>query len=450
MTHTAPLLKRSLSTLALVFVMYFSVSGGPFTTEALVSEVGPGMALAVLLFIPLFWSLPETLIIAELSSMFPEEGGYYRWVYRAFGPFWAFQNGYWTWLYSVVDLAIYPVLFNQYLAYFVPGLGDGGRYIVALGIIWGATLVNLRGAMPVGRVSVVSGVFVIAGFTVLALAAIPNMGQNPWHPFTLPASDSALGSLGIGMSIALWNYTGWDNASTVGGEIQDSGRTYPKALAIALPLVIIGYMLPLLTTLSASDWSTWTAGGWPQIAIATAGPLGPWIAVWLAIAGMVSAVALFNALLLSYSRIPLAMSVDGFLPASLVRTDGRGTPTNAVLASGIMYSVCALLPLRKLVVADVLLYGMALFLEFGALVVFRIKTPELRGSYRIPVGLWGVIALAVMPAVVLLCVIGFEIHDGEYGLPAVLASFAAAGVGPVLYLFANRYRLRGIASPEPS
>ena len=59
--------------------------------------------------------MPEVLIVGELASMLPEEGGYYRWVDRAFGRFWAFQNGWLTWMYSLVDMAIYPVLFNQYL-----------------------------------------------------------------------------------------------------------------------------------------------------------------------------------------------------------------------------------------------------------------------------------------------------------------------------------------------
>src|SRR2546428_7491332 len=43
--------------------------------------------------------------------------------------------------------------------------------------------------------------------------------------------------------------------------------------------------------------------------------VGPWLGAWIAAAGMVSAFGLFNALLLSYSRIPLVMAQDGFLPA---------------------------------------------------------------------------------------------------------------------------------------
>ena len=80
-------LRRALGTVALVFVMFFNVSGGAFTTETLIATVGPGLGLLLLIFVPIFWSLPETLIIGELASALPEEGGYYKWVDRAFGRF---------------------------------------------------------------------------------------------------------------------------------------------------------------------------------------------------------------------------------------------------------------------------------------------------------------------------------------------------------------------------
>ena len=115
--------RSALGTFALVFVLFFCTSGGPYTTETLIHKVGPGLGLLILIVVPIVWSLPEVLIVGELASMLPEEGGYYRWVDRAFGRFWAFQNGWLTWMYSLVDMAIYPVLFNQYLKHFVPGLG---------------------------------------------------------------------------------------------------------------------------------------------------------------------------------------------------------------------------------------------------------------------------------------------------------------------------------------
>src|SRR6478609_10196359 len=136
-------LVRSISTLSLVFILYFSTSGGAFTTETLVREVGPGLALLILLLVPLVYSLPEVLIVGELASMLPVEGGYYRWVQRAFGPFWAFQNGWLTWMYSLVDMAIYPKLFVTYLGYFFPGLSPIVVWVVGLFVIWVPTLLNL-------------------------------------------------------------------------------------------------------------------------------------------------------------------------------------------------------------------------------------------------------------------------------------------------------------------
>ena len=431
------MLRRSLTTLTLVFVMFFNVSGGAFTTESLIVSTGPGLGLLILVLIPLLWSLPETLIVAELASMLPEEGGYYRWVYRAFGPFWAFQNGWWTWMYSLVDMAIYPVLFNQYLAFFFPGMSGVTQWVIALAVIWTATAINLRGAGRVGFVSVVSGTFILLTFGVLSLAALPNITHVPWQPFS-STETAGIGGLGVGISIALWNYIGWDNPSTVQGEVVDASRSYPRALSITLPLVTLAYLVPLMATLGASDWTKWKEGGWPEIAVMSAGSLGFPLAVCLAIAGILSALSLFNALLLSYSRIPFAMAGDGMLPAFLGKADARGTPRAAVLVSAVFYSVFALLSFAHLVVADVLLYSMALFLEFGALIALRMKEPQLRGAFRIPVGTAGVVAIAVLPVVILLFVVGLSFYDDEYGLPAVIGALAAVGLGPIAYMFATR------------
>ena len=431
-------LRRSLTVLPLVFVMYFNTSGGAYTTEGLVAQVGPGLALLMLLVVPLVWSLPEVLIVAELASALPEEGGYYRWVRRAFGPFWGFQNAWCTYLYSLVDMAIYPALFNQYLAHFAPGLSQGARWAVALAVIWGATAINLRGALPVGRVSVAVGGFVIAGFLALAVGALPQAAHAPWRPF-MPEGRGVAGELGVALSIALWNYSGWDNASTVQGEVRDASRTYPRALAIALPLVAAGYFVPLLAALAATDWRTWTEGGWPAIAaLAVPGPVGAFVGAWIAVAGMASALALFNALLLVYTRVPLAVAADGLLPAALARTDARGTPRNAILVSSALYSVVALLPFASLVVADVLLYAGALFMEFAALVALRHREPTLRGAFRIPLGTRGVAALALVPVAVMLTVVALGVTGGEFGARAIAGAAGVAALGPAAYWLATR------------
>lgn len=427
-------LQRSLGTLTLAAVMFFNTSGGAFSLEGLVASVGPGVSLLLLVLVPLLWSIPETLLVAELASMLPQEGGYYRWVHRAFGPFWAFQNGWFTWCYSMVDMAIYPVLFNQYLAFFFPSLSPSTQWLISLGVIWGATAINLRGAARVGQVSVFAACVVLSTFLAITIAAIPRLDHVPWQPFA-HSGQTSYDALGVGLSIVLWNYLGWDNASTVGGEIRDAGRTYPKALAIALVVVTAGYLLPVSATLAASDWTTWKDGGWPDIARATGGAAGPLLAIAVSVAGVVSALALFNALLLAYSRIPLAMAQDGLLPAALGKLDTRGNPDRAILVSAVCYSAFALLPFAQLVVADVLLYSMALALEFGALIRLRKSEPELRGSFRLPIGIGGVTALAALPMIILVLTMWLSFRGGELGATAVTAALLAAALGPVLFKF---------------
>jgi len=425
-------LKRTLTTTSLVAVMYFSVSGGAYSLEGLVQATGPGLALLMLLALPICYSLPETLIVGELASMLPEEGGYYRWVRRAFGEAWGFQNGWTTLLYSVVDMALYPTLFNLYLKWFFPGLSEGVTWMVSLALIWVATGINLRGARQVGRSSVWAGAFIVAGFVAFAVIAIPHMTHAPWVPFRTTTHSLGAG-LAVGLSTALWNFIGWDNASTVQGEVIDPTRTYPRALAVALPLVTLVYFIPVLPALAATDWTTWTEGSWPHIAQSMGGRTGTIVAWWLAIGGMIGAASLFNALLLSYSRLPVALAGDQLLPKFLAFTDSRGTPRNAILVAAVFYSVFTLLPFSSLIVADVLLYSSALLMELAALVQLRRKEPELRGAFRIPLGTNGVAVLATMPAIVLVLVVVLSYAEGDVALPSLLGSVVAMCIGPLVY-----------------
>jgi hypothetical protein len=94
-----------------------------------------------------------------------------------------------------------------------------------------------------------------------------------------------------------------------------------------------------------------------------------------------------------------------------------------------------LVPFGRLVIADVLLYALALFLEFGALIRLRKTEPALRGSFRIPTNRAGVIFLAALPVIVLCAVIAVSFRDGEYGVPAMIGAAVAIAVGPLIYAF---------------
>ena len=106
----------------LIAVIFFTVSGGPYGLEPLLTYAGQHAAILLLLLTPMLWDVPAIYTVLELNSMMPVTGGYYKWVKYALGTRWGFYEGWWTWLYTFVDLAIYPVLFVTYAGFFYPAL----------------------------------------------------------------------------------------------------------------------------------------------------------------------------------------------------------------------------------------------------------------------------------------------------------------------------------------
>lgn len=102
--------RRRLGWGTVCFVTYFNVCGGPFGSEEIVSSAGPLPGLAGMASLLVLWAMPLAMVTAELSSAFPDDGGYSIWVAEAFGPFWGFQEAYWSWVSGVIDTAVYPVL----------------------------------------------------------------------------------------------------------------------------------------------------------------------------------------------------------------------------------------------------------------------------------------------------------------------------------------------------
>ena len=433
----------------LVMLLLFIVSGGgAYGLEDLIGQAGPGAALALLVVTPLVWCLPTALMVAELSAALPGEGGYYLWVKRGLSPFWGFQEAWWSWINSWVDMTIYPVLAVSYATMLLEqrfGMnalpqGSAVRWLTTLAVIWLFAWWNLRGAGAVGASSVAFGAFTLAPFALLSAAGVaawlhhPAPFWQPWRPPEGSAGGAAAGSLAVGLCTAMFNYQGWDNAAPFAGEIRDPQRTYPRALALAIPLVVLAYLLPVIAGLTAiPDSRQWRTGSFPRAAAILGGAeWGPALADWLAAGGIVAAAGTFNALLLAMSRLPAVLAKEGFLPAALARKNPRtGAPTASVLLCAAIYSLYACLPFTTLVVVDVFLYAAGLLLEFLALIALRLREPDLPRPFRIPGGWPMLIFVCAAPATLLALAIALSIQ--ENGVGAVWLSAAALASGPLIY-----------------
>jgi amino acid transporter len=443
-------LHKKLRLLPLIGATYFMVAGGPYGLEDILGKAGYGRALLLLLVIPLVWSLPTSLMVGELASSIPEEGGYYIWVRRALGPFWGFQEAWLSLAASIFDMAIYPVTFVLYLSRIAPTLTAGSRGTLwALAVVFGCCLWNLRGAKAVGNGSILLFTLLLSPFVLLiALGLWKGLALHApgggWHALSAPVDTPDLAGA---ISVCLWNYMGWDNASTVAQEVENPQRTYPRAMLIAAALVAFTYILPLLAVaLAGIPAGQFTTGAWADAARSLAGPgrSGPFLAILVVLGGSISGVGMFNALMMSYTRIPYALALEGFLPRAFTRTTPTGVPWLSVLLCALAWAMALRLSFERLISIDLVLYGAALLLEFVALIVLRLREPTLVRPFKVPGGTPGAIAIAIFPA----ALIAFALYDARTekvaGIPALLFALIVAITGPAIYLLA-----RGLKLPTP-
>jgi amino acid transporter len=163
---------------------------------------------------------------------------------------------------------------------------------------------------------------------------------------------------------------------------------------------------------------------------------------------MFSAFGMFNALVMSYSRLPLAMAQDGMLPSVFGKLTRRRAPWVAIVALAIGWAACLNLGFERLVTIDILIYGLSLALEFTALVVLRVREPRLKRPFRVPGGLFGAVAVGVAPVLLL----GFDLIRSETEQVAGISSFAFGaiiiGAGVLAYVLKQVFKPAGWVTGE--
>jgi amino acid transporter len=420
------------------------VSGGTYGTEDIVHGAGYGRAILILLVTPLLWSLPTAFMIGELSSALPHEGGYYAWVRRAMGNFWGFQEAWLSLVASIFDMAIYPTLFVTYLTRMFPYFQEGHRGLyVGMAVVIACALLNIAGVKVVSLTSLWLFLALSAPFAAIVLLAPFKLGALA-HAVTKPTTNG--GDILTGLLVCMWNYMGWDNASTIAAEVERPQRTYPRAMLVAVCIVAASYVLPFaamwMTGLTPAAWET---GSWADIAGLLGGPL---LRIGVVVGGIISAFGMFNALVMSYSRLPLAMAQDGLLPKVFGKIHPKSkAPWVAIVVLACFWMPCLLLGFEHLVTLDILLYGGSLALEFIALAVLRFTEPDLPRPFRVPGGLFGALAIGIAPMLLL----GFSVirseHESILGMSSFAFGMILIAAGFVVYFINHAFKPEGWSVP---
>jgi amino acid transporter len=501
-------LKRELTLLPLFGLIYFTVCGGAFGAEPMVGWSGPGLALLLFVLTPLLFSIPNMLMVREMNSMMPVEGGYYHWLKKAFGPFVGYMGGWMNWVVAWVDVSIYPVLAAYYLGYFIPALREGAviagiefsagflSFLVALILIWGISYLNMRGARLSGLTTDWLGVIMMLPLIFMSIVGIYSWikgGTTLSLPF-LPPGENFMGALSTGIFVAMWNFMGWELPTAAGDEIVNPKRTYPIAMVLVLVATVLTYSIPTIAGLygGAGDngrYQTWgieeysdgegigtvlsdygiseaqmqewgvdpsSSVGWefPDIAHAIGekvsgvnSPLANFMGITVTIAAVLSMIGLFIGNGIGGTRVPFAMAEDGMMPKWLTRVHPRyGTPWVAILICALIFSIFSLQAFAALVVIDVFLNMLVLMAEFIALWVLRRKLPNMQRT-KVPGGILGLLYVTLAPAAIIVLAIVSQVS--EEGWSSIGLALIAMAIGAILYFPIRMYVKPGVPDVDP-
>ena len=415
-----------------VAVLFAYCAGGPFSLESMVSTSGPGLGLTFLLVVPLLFAVPIALATAEMTTLMPVEGGFYRWTRAALGDFWGFQCGWWNWTGTFLMSAAYGVAMADYLEDWMPVHSRVEHWGVAFAFLLVVAYLNVRGIHLVGNLTLILLLAMSVPLVIFVVLGFHHARFNPFSPF-LPTGTPWQGAFGVGLAIALWSYAGYEQLSTVIEEVENPAQNFPIGLAIVVPLAIGIYVITLAAGLTAlGNWREWETGY-----LVTAGRLlgGRVLGTSIFVAAVICNFVLLDSTLLSITRVPLTMAEDGYLHPGLAKVSARfGTPVRSIMLSTIFCAALAFFTVPQLIGVYAwtrMATSIQTVLSFWQL---RRKYPDAARSFRVAGGAAGALIIVLAPILLFVwAMIYSDVATRKWGL-LNLAS------GPVAYLWVWRRR----------
>ncbi|TMW59127.1 hypothetical protein Poli38472_007272 [Pythium oligandrum] len=442
---------RVVGTLGMVSIVYLFTCGGPIGSEPIVSAGGPLVGMICLLLYPFLVTIPYAYIVAELCSAFPEDGGFTIWVLNAFGPYWGFQVGYWSWISGVVRTALIPeTILDLFLSFYDMEIESKAmRFFVKAGMAIVLTVPACFGTKNVARLSCLLLVVVIVPFltyTVWAYTGARDFDDlfQVRHETTVYDRERAdvetEGSIEIDWTVLVntlfHKFDGIYMASVFGGEVMNPARTYPRAIFFTVLLAVATYLVPIPASIVADDlsWVFFGRDAYPFMAERIG---GSFLKTFILIASVGGALGTFISGIYLKAFQVSGMAVNRLLPSILARRRSRfESPNHAIIGTAIV--TIALLPVSF----DDLLHmsnAFAAAVEFTIIVAamrLRMTLPYIPRPTKVPGGVPGLLMFAAVPGVVLGYIL---VHTFMTSLIATLLMVGLLAVGLVYGVWSTRW-----------
>ncbi|EQC25516.1 hypothetical protein SDRG_16620 [Saprolegnia diclina VS20] len=420
--------RRVLTTLSVAALCYFNVSGGPVGSSQIFSAGGPLLGLIALAIFPFIYCIPLALVTAELSTTYPENGGFTVWVFQAFGPFWGFQEGLWAWVSGAIDNAIYPALTVQLISTYDETITAGvSGWFLKVGVALVYALPNIFGVRLVGWGMVTLAFIVLVPFIIFTIWAYA--AADDWSSLhMIRRNDTTDTDVGTGpamiqwdllINTLFWNYNGFANASVFGGEVANPSRTYPRALMICTIAVMLTYLFPLSASAvyNSPTWQTWDDEAFSSIAQNLGGNT---LLGLITVATVASNWGQYSSQMFVVSYQLTGMAECGLAPKIfLKRAERTDVPYISVALSFLVIVILVGYEFEVVVNMTNAVSSMSIILLLVAAIKLRVTHPNIHRPYKVPVST-KVLALLLTVPVAMLCYIVYTVFALDTIVPGIL------------------------------
>lgn len=425
-----------------------------FGVEAIATSaaIGPS-AVSWWLICIVGYFLPFGLITAELGAAYPEQGGIYVWIKRAFGNKWAARTTWYYWVAVPLWLPAIYIAFAEIAGHmFFPGMGLWAQVLIGIIIIWIAVGINicpLESSKWVPNIGSATKLVVIIGMIAVAVMSLLKNGRFA-NEINIRNIMPNLNAAVVFIPVILYNLLGCELISAAAGEMKDPARDVPKAvimsaLAIASLYLITTFAVWAVIPISEINISS---GAIQIFKVAlSGGGIGQIIMI---IIGLNVLITLFTgtvAWTLSENRTVAEAANGGELPAVFGKmTRKYMTPLGASIISGVISTIVVVIygfiarnasELFWHIVSFSGIVGLLSYLIlFPAFIVLRIKDKNIKRPYRIPGPDWFAVFLAVMSEVfIFITAIIWTIQPGHeftrVALPIIIGIIITVAIGEI-------------------
>ncbi|MGD2124172.1 MAG: amino acid permease, partial [Gemmatimonadota bacterium] len=372
-----------------------------------------------------------SLVVAELSCMYPEAGGAYVFIREGYGRPLAFLYG-WTrlLLLTPASFGAMSLILGAYLAPLIPGEPIGERFIAAV-VIMVVTALNFRSLLLSAWLenSLTGLKLLFLGFLAVAML-VWGTGSTGAFSEGITMAPASWGGFGLALVTVMWTYSGWSSVAALAGEVKDPARVLPRALMGGIASVLLVYLLTNAAFLYVLPIQAMAASDMVAADAARAS-LGPWGGTLISLVVVVATFGAVQAAMMFNPRIFYAMARDGLLFSPIGEVHSRFlTPHMATLFTALL-GVVYVMSRSFEQLAQTFILGVWPFhiLMVGAVFIFRRTRPDAPRPYRT----WG---YPVVPGIFLVAAAAMVLNAliQEPGMTLFSFGLILSGL-PVYYLF---------------